>query len=289
MNFDRFRVPPKTAIRLQDYPTEVNEPKFDKAAATAKLADDVKSLETLQAQLAAQNTRALLVILQGIDAAGKDSTIRTVFSGVNPAGCRVTSFKVPSTEELDHDYLWRYVKALPERGMLGVFNRSYYEEVLVVRVHPQLLQTEHLHPTKKTDKIWAERFRHLNHFEQYLTENGTEVLKFFLHLSKEEQKKRFLERLDMPDKNWKFSANDVKERALWSDYEHAFEDMLCNTSNEYAPWHIVPADRKWFARSMVADTIVRKLQAMQPTYPTLSGDQLESLADARKLLEEEKD
>jgi PPK2 family polyphosphate:nucleotide phosphotransferase len=285
--FDRYRVPPGALVDLSTYPTDDTAPFVDKTEAQQKLADDVDTLADLQSKLYAQNVHAVLVVLQGIDASGKDGTVKHVMSGVNPAGCDVKSFKVPSAEELDHDYLWRYVRALPERGKIGIFNRSYYEEVLVVRVHPELLGREHIQSAKKREKLWPTRFRDINNFEQYLTENGIEVLKFFLHLSKDEQKKRFLSRLDSADKNWKFSESDVGERAYWDDYQRAFVDMLSHTSSEYAPWYIVPADRKWFTRVVVADIIARKMESMKLGYPELDLTGREALERARLLLENE--
>ena len=285
--FDRLRVPPGTSVHLPDYPTNETEPFGDKSEAQDKLATDVAKLADLQAKLYAQNTYALLVILQGIDASGKDGTIKHVMSGVNPAGCQVKSFKVPSAEELDHDYLWRYVKALPERGTIGIFNRSYFEEVLVVRVHPELLGNEHIHSSKKRATLWSKRFDEINNFEAYLQENGVEIVKFFLHLSKDEQKSRFMSRLDSPDKNWKFSESDVAERAYWDDYQRAFEDMLTHTTSGQAPWYVVPADRKWFTRCAVADIIVRKLESMNLAYPELDPAGREALERARKTLEKE--
>jgi PPK2 family polyphosphate:nucleotide phosphotransferase len=285
--FERFRVAPGSKVKLKDCPTDDPRPFAEKEEAEQKLASDVAKLAELQGKLYAQNTYALLVVLQGIDAAGKDGTIKHVMSGVNPMGCQVTSFKVPSEEELDHDYLWRYVRALPRRGNIGIFNRSHYEEVLVVRVHPELLGREHIHRSKKGEALWARRFREINDFEHYLTENGIEVLKFFLHLSKGEQKKRFLARLDSPDKNWKFSEGDVKERNYWDDYQRAYEEMLSNTSTEEAPWYVVPADRKWFTRVVVSDVIVSKLESLKLDYPKLDGEQLKALDRARKILETE--
>lgn len=285
MNFDKLLAPPGKSINLKDYPT-ANGTDLTKAESAEKLENDVKSLADLQTRLAAQNTYALLVILQGIDAAGKDGTIKHVMSGLNPAGCQVKSFKVPSEEELDHDYLWRYAKAIPERGNIGIFNRSYYEEVLVVRVHPELLQRQRI-PGKKSDKFWASRYEEINEFERYLVRNGIEVMKFFLHLSKEEQKRRFLDRLDSPEKHWKFSASDVKERAYWDDYARAFEDMLSHTSTEVAPWHVIPADQKWFARLAVANFIVRKLDSLKLRFPTLDAAGKQALAEARMSLEAE--
>lgn len=288
--FDRFRVPPATSVHLPDYPTAGTEPFGDKSDAAQKLAGDVEKLGDLQAKLYAQNIYALLIILQGIDASGKDGTVRHVMAGVNPSGCTVTSFKVPSTEELDHDYMWRYVKRLPERGTIGIFNRSYFEEVLVVRVHPELLGREHLEVSKKERAdLWSKRFRDINNFEQYLQENGIEILKFFLHLSKKEQKERFMSRLDTPDKYWKFSEGDVRERGYWDSYQQAFEDMLTHTSTEHAPWYVIPADRKWFTRAAIADIIVRKLESMNLAYPVLDQAGREAHARARKLLESEPD
>jgi PPK2 family polyphosphate:nucleotide phosphotransferase len=288
MNIERFLVPPDTTVKLKDYSTAQTEPFRSKEDAQEKLKADILKLADLQARLYAQDTFALLIILQGIDAAGKDGTIKHVMSGVNPTGCDVKSFKAPSSEEIDHDYLWRQVKALPERGKVGIFNRSHYEEVLVVRVHPELLAKEKIPPSKKRDNLWSTRFREINDFERYLVDNGTEIVKFFLHLSKDEQKRRFLERLERGDKNWKFSEADVKERAYWDDYQTAFEDMLSHTSTKSAPWHIIPADQKWFTRAAVADIIVRKLEAMNPQFPELDGLQKQALQNAKKLLESEK-
>jgi PPK2 family polyphosphate:nucleotide phosphotransferase len=234
--------------------------------------------------LYAENTRALLVVLQALDAAGKDSTIKHVMSGVNPAGCQVTSFKAPSAEELDHDYLWRCVKALPARGNIGIFNRSHYEEVLVVRVHPQFLAGQRLPERTLGEGLWKQRFRQINAFEQHLVENGTEVVKIFLHVSKEEQRQRQLERIDKPEKNWKFNAGDIKERQHWDAYMAAYEDVLRHTSTEPAAWHVVPADKKWFARIAVAAIIASKLIEMDPQYPTVSQAQREEMLACRATL-----
>jgi PPK2 family polyphosphate:nucleotide phosphotransferase len=289
MKLDRFIVPPKKSIKLKDFPTDLTEPYQDKAEAQTKLENDIQKLSELQGKLYAQDTLALLIVLQGMDAAGKDSTVKHVMSGVNPTGCQVKSFKGPTPEELDHDYLWRHAKALPQRGMIGIFNRSQYEEVLVVRVHPELLAKEKLPAdAAQGDDLWKQRFRQINHFERFLVENGIEVLKFFLHLSKEEQKRRFLARIDAEDKNWKFSDADVKERALWDDYQAAYEDALNHTSTEQAPWYVVPADHKWFTRALVADVIVQKLDSMKLTYPKLDDQRRAELAQARQMLESEK-
>jgi PPK2 family polyphosphate:nucleotide phosphotransferase len=281
---EQYRVPPRSSVKLHEFSTRDTSTFANKEAALARLSADRRAIAELQSKLYAQRTQGLLVILQGIDASGKDSTVKHVLTGVNPSGVRVTSFKVPSAQELNHDYLWRYVKQLPERGMIGVFNRSHYEEVLVVRVHPNLLAGQHLEPQLKHDRIWSQRFREINNFEEYLTANGFAILKCFLHISREEQKKRFLARLDAPDKNWKFSEGDVRERALWNDYRHAFEEMLSHTSTEHAPWHIVPGDRKWAARAIVSGLIAAQLELMKPEFPQVDAAGMEALKRARKLL-----
>jgi PPK2 family polyphosphate:nucleotide phosphotransferase len=222
-----------------------------------------------------------------MDAAGKDSTIKHVMSGVNPQGCQVFSFKQPSAEELDHDYLWRSMKALPERGRVGIFNRSYYEETLVVRVHPELLKKQQLPQIPEDNRIWQQRFEEINNFEKYLVNNGIIILKFFLNVSKSEQKKRFLARIETPEKNWKFSASDVVERAFWDDYMQAYEDVFNHTSTESAPWYIIPADRKWFTRLVVADIICSKLKELNLKYPTVTEEHQQQLLKAKQLLENE--
>ncbi len=287
MNHQQFRVPEGKKIRLADYSTGPPGSEISKDEGRNRLAAGVARLAELQDKLHAQNTYALLIVLQGIDASGKDGTIKHVMSGVNPSGCQVTSFKVPSEEELDHDYLWRYGRGLPARGNIGIFNRSHYEEVLVVRVHPELLHRQRI-PGKRRKEFWFDRFEEINAFERYLVHNGVEVLKFFLHLSKDEQKRRFLDRLDSPDKNWKFSEGDVKERAYWDKYAEAFEDMLVHTSTKAAPWYVVPADKKWYARLTVASVIVEKLESLGLAYPTLTAEDMQALDRARKLLENEK-
>jgi PPK2 family polyphosphate:nucleotide phosphotransferase len=288
MDRDRFVVKPGSTISLhKDFDPAFKDGFLNKEDATVKLKEDIERLVKYQDILYAQDTYALLIIFQAMDAAGKDSTIKHVMSGINPQGCQVFSFKAPSTEELDHDYLWRSSKALPERGRIGIFNRSYYEEVLVARVHPEILQKQQL-PSQATEKnIWRDRFEQINNFEKYLVSNGIVILKFFLNVSKEEQKRRFLERLDRPEKNWKFSANDVKERAFWDDYMKAYQDVFNNTSTEYAPWHVIPADRKWFARLVVANIIVNKLKDLNLQYPTLSEEHRQELLKAKEMLENE--
>jgi PPK2 family polyphosphate:nucleotide phosphotransferase len=260
----------------------------DKPRAREALEAGIHAMEEFQERLYAQNQHALLLVFQAMDAAGKDSAIKHVMSGVNPQGCEVYSFKAPSTEELDHDYLWRCQRALPERGRIGIFNRSYYEEVLVVRVHPELLEQEHLPPSRITKGIWKQRFREIRHFERYLHDNGIVVLKFFLHLSRSEQKKRFLERLDQPEKNWKFSAGDLHERDSWRDYQRAYEDAIRHTATADSPWYVVPADNKWFTRIVVAAAIVEALDAMQLKYPRVGRAQRKELREARQRLLREK-
>lgn len=249
----------------------------------------VELLAEYQDRLYAENARALLVVLQALDAAGKDSTIKHVMSGVNPAGCQVTSFKAPSAEELDHDYLWRCVKALPARGNIGIFNRSHYEEVLVVRVHPQFLTAQRLPRESMGDKLWDQRFRQINDFERHLAENGTEIVKIFLHVSKQEQAERQLERIDKPEKNWKFNAGDIEERKHWDAYMAAYEQVFEHTSTAWAPWYVVPADRKWFARLAVAAIIAQKLIEMDPRYPTVSEAQRQEMLACRAALLTEAD
>ncbi len=284
MNHDPFIVPPGKKIRLKDYDPAFTAHYKDKREAAAKLKKDVKRLAKYQDILYAQNTFALLVVLQAMDSAGKDGTIRHVMSGVNPQGTQVHSFKAPSANELSHDFLWRNMKAIPESGGIGIFNRSYYEEVLVVRVHPELLDLQHLPAAAKGKNIWKHRFEEINNFEKYLVRNGIVVLKFFLNLSKEEQKRRFLARIDTPEKNWKFSFSDVKERAYWDEYMSAFEDTFNHTSTEHAPWYIVPADHKWFTRTVVADVIVEKLKSLKLRYPVSSAEHRQHLLEAKKLL-----
>ncbi|KEF40801.1 MAG: hypothetical protein ER33_15015 [Cyanobium sp. CACIAM 14] len=259
----------------------------DKPEAKQALADGVAMLSALQDKLYAQDRWALLLVFQAIDAAGKDGTIKHVMSGVNPQGCQVSSFKMPSAVDLNHDYLWRCNNALPERGRIGIFNRSYYEETLVVRVHPELLQRQTIPPELVGKEIWKERFADIRHYEDYLGRNGIVVRKFFLHLSKGEQKRRFLERLDTPEKNWKFSANDIKERAYWDDYMQAYEEMIQHTSTPQAPWYVVPADNKWFTRLVVAAAVIDTLDGLDLHYPEVSADARSQLEAARRQLEAE--
>ena len=259
-----------------------------KAEAERWLSTGIDRMRELQERMYAQDRWGLLVIFQAMDAAGKDSAIKHVLSGVNPQGCQVFSFKAPSTEELDHDFLWRTTRCLPERGRIGVFNRSYYEEVLVVRVHPELLDAQHLPEPLVSKRIWDERFEDINAFERYVTRNGIAVLKIFLHVSREEQRKRFLARLDRPEKNWKFSLGDVEERGHWDDYMGAYEDMIRHTAHPHAPWYVVPADAKWFARVVVAAAIVDAMERLDLKFPTISARKRRELAAAREALLKER-
>lgn len=257
----------------------------DKTRAKEALATGIAALADLQDMLYAQDRWAVLLIFQAMDAAGKDGAIKHVMSGLNPQGCQVFSFKSPSAEELDHDYLWRCMKCLPERGRIGIFNRSYYEETLVVRVHPEYLEKQKL-PQKLIDKgIWKRRFRDIRGFERYLTHNGIAICKFFLHVSKKEQKRRFLERLEKPEKNWKFSSADLEEREYWDEYQSAYADMIRNTATPYAPWYVVPADNKWFTRLVVAAVVIDTLSSLSLAYPVLGKEQLRELAAARRALQ----
>jgi PPK2 family polyphosphate:nucleotide phosphotransferase len=260
----------------------------DKQESHDLLQSGVALLSDLQEKLYAQDRWALLLIFQAMDAAGKDSTIKHVMSGVNPQGCQVFSFKAPSHEELDHDYLWRCMKCVPERGRIGIFNRSYYEEVLVVRVHPNLLKSQRLPSALETKHIWKERYEDINAFERYLTRNGIAIRKFFLHVSPGEQKKRFLERLEQPNKNWKFSVSDARERDYWDDYMQAYEQMIQHTSHAHAPWFVVPADNKWFTRLVVAATVIDALQDMDLAFPKVDAERHKELQAMREILEGER-
>jgi PPK2 family polyphosphate:nucleotide phosphotransferase len=277
-------------FHLKDYPTN-DYPvltKEDKPAAKEVLQFGVQTLAKLQDIMYAQDKWSLLLIFQAMDAAGKDGAIKHVMSGLNPQGCQVTSFKTPSAEELDHDFLWRCMKNLPERGRIGIFNRSYYEEVLVVKVHEQILHSQQIPEILVTKDIWEERYKDIRHFEQYLSRNGIMVVKFFLNLSRKEQKKRFIERIDNPDKNWKFSASDAKERAYWKDYMEAYEEMIINTSTEKSPWYVIPADNKPYARLLVASAVIHALDSMNLEYPKVSKEKIAELEKIKQdLLAEE--
>ena len=259
----------------------------DKPKAQEALQSGIELLAELQDKLYAQDRWSVLLIFQAMDAAGKDGAIKHVMSGINPQGCQVFSFKAPTSEELDHDFMWRCSKNFPERGRIGIFNRSYYEETLVVRVHEEILEKQKLPERLVTKHIWDERFQDIRNIEKYLTRNGTIVRKFFLHVSKEEQKKRFLERIDNPEKNWKFSSADAKERGYWDDYMKAYEDMIRNTATKDSPWYVIPADNKWFTRLVVAAAVIDALSSLDLKYPDVGESQLKELADAKTLLESE--
>ncbi len=276
-----MRIAPGTAVKLsRDHDPAWTGP-VTRPEAGALLEQGVELLAEYQDRLAAQNDLGLLILLQGIDAAGKDSTIKHVMSGVNPQGVTVSSFKEPSAEELDHDFLWRYQAALPGRGRIGIFNRSHYEEVLVVRVHPELLAAERLPGAARKRDVWGQRYRDINHWERYLVSNGIHIVKIMLNLSRREQAKRFLKRIDHPEKNWKFSASDVRERRHWDEYQRAFDKMLSRTSTQWAPWYVVPADHKWFTRLAAAAVVVQTLRAINPSYPAPDPAAAEQMAQVR--------
>jgi PPK2 family polyphosphate:nucleotide phosphotransferase len=283
-----YRVEDGKHFRLKDHDPAHTAGVDSKEEAKQLLEEGVAKLAELQDKLYAEDHWALLLIFQAMDAAGKDGAIKHVMSGVNPQGCQVYSFKAPSSEELDHDYLWRTMKCIPERGRIGIFNRSYYEEVLVVRVHPDLLKAQRIPPSLITKNIWKERFEDIRAFERYMTRNGVLILKFFLNVSRKEQRRRFIERLEEPQKNWKFSAADIRERACWDDYMAAYEDMIRHTATLEAPWHVIPADNKWFTRIAVASAIVDTLQDLNLAYPKVDEAKAKELAAARKLLEGKK-
>jgi PPK2 family polyphosphate:nucleotide phosphotransferase len=279
-------IPPGKKIDLKNYNSADTGEVEDKESAQIKLAACIVQLAEYQSILYAQNKYSILIIFQAMDAAGKDSTIKHVMSGVNPQGFQVYSFQAPSQEELDHDYMWRDRKCLPERGRIGIFNRSYYEETLIVRVHPELLAAQRI-PNINLDHIWHQRFAEINDFERYLTNNGTVIIKFFLNVSKAEQKRRFLARINEPAKNWKFSVDDIKERGHWDDYQAAYTDVFNHTSTKVAPWYIIPADKKWFTRLAVAEIICSRLKQLDLAYPEISKAQQEQLLVAKKMLEVE--
>jgi PPK2 family polyphosphate:nucleotide phosphotransferase len=283
-----FRVKPGSKVVLsRDYDPSFKAGVQKKNDGVALLAEGVRLLTEYQARLAAQDSWGVLVVLQALDAAGKDGTIRHVMSGVNPQGVAVHSFKAPSATDLDHDFLWRYAQRLPERGQIGIFNRSHYEEVLVVRVHPEILDRQKLPKAAKRGDIWKRRYRAINDWERYLTENGIRVVKLFLNLSREEQRRRFVRRIDLPDHNWKFSTADIRERERWDDYQKAFSEMLTHTSTEWAPWHVIPADRKWFARIGAGAVLVDALMEIDPRFPTVSKAQRQTLLEIRETLEQQ--
>jgi PPK2 family polyphosphate:nucleotide phosphotransferase len=275
-------------FRLKDHDPAHTAGVRDKGEGKQLLEEGVARLAELQDKLYAQDSWALLLIFQAMDAAGKDGVIKHVMSGVNPQGCQVYSFKAPSAEELDHDYLWRTNVRMPQRGRIGIFNRSYYEEVLVVRVHPELLKAEKIPPSLVNKDVWKERFEDICAYERYLTRNGIVIRKFFLNVSKAEQKRRFLARLEEPEKNWKFSAADIRERAFWDQYMDAYEDLIRHTATPDAPWHVIPADNKWFSHIAVSAAIVHALEELNLSYPQVDAAKKKELAEAQKILEQKK-
>ncbi len=287
MDIKWFTVPTDKVIKLSEFDPSFSDGFKNKDEAVEELEKEKRDLARLQDVFYAGSKFGLLLIFQAMDAAGKDGIIKHVMSGVNPQGCDVFSFKSPSNEELDHDYLWRCMKRIPEKGRIGIFNRSYYEEVLIVRVHPEFLSRQNLPDFKNNEEFWSNRYEDINNFEKYLVRNGIIVLKFFLNVSKEEQKKRFLERIINEDKNWKFSIEDAKERKYWDDYLLAYEIMINNTNTEYAPWYLIPADKKWFTRTAVSAIIVKKLKNLNLEYPKVNKQQKEELLNIKKMLEDE--
>jgi len=286
---DPYRITKGKGFRLKDFdPADTAGLQMDKGEARELLQRGTAWLAEEQNMLYAQDRWSLLLVFQAMDAAGKDSTIKRVMSGVNPQGCEVSSFKQPSSEDLDHDFMWRYMRRLPERGRIGIFNRSYYEEVLVVRVHPEILKRQKLPPPLVGKTIWDERLADIARFEDYATRQGTKILKFFLHVSRKEQKKRFMDRLDEPEKNWKFSASDVKEREFWDDYMQAFQEAIKATASKHAPWYVVPADNKWFTRLIVAAAIVEAVADLGLAYPKVDAAKKKELAAARVALSRER-
>ncbi len=288
MNYENFLIQKNKKIKLADFDADYTGSYENKEIALADLEKTRQKIAELQNVMYAQSVHSLVVIFQAMDAAGKDSTIKHIFSGVNPQGCYVAAFKPPSEEEKDHDFLWRAVKLLPERGQIGIFSRSYYEEVLVVRVHKEILAGQLLPENIKNDpKIWEQRLEDIRNYELYLSRNGVHVLKFFLHISKEEQKKQFMERIEDPQKHWKFSFGDLKDRALWEDYMKAYEKAFEATGTDFAPWYVIPANHRWFSRAVIAKIIADKLESLDLKYPEVSEAQKNQIAEAKKMLESE--
>ncbi|PKQ67622.1 polyphosphate kinase 2 family protein [Raineya orbicola] len=288
INSNKFIAPAGKKVSLKDFATKYEGKELSKKDAEMLLEEGRKQLAIMQDKLYAHNQYSVLIIFQAMDAAGKDGAVKHVMSGLNPLGVRVYSFKAPTAHELDHDYFWRHMQALPPRGEIAIHNRSHYENVLVTKVHPEYILNENLPGIDSIDKIdkkfWQIRYEQIRRFEKNLTENGMIILKFFLHVSKDEQKKRFLERIENPEKNWKFSASDVKERAFWDEYQKAFEEAFSETSTDYAPWFIIPADNKWFARLAIATIIYQQFEKLNLSYPTVSAKQKAALEEARKIL-----
>ncbi|HEY6765079.1 MAG TPA: polyphosphate kinase 2 family protein [Candidatus Sulfotelmatobacter sp.] len=279
-----YRIDSGKHFRLKDFDPADTGHLHSKEHAQESLQHDVARMAELQDKLYAQDLWSVLLIFQAMDAAGKDGAVKHVMSGVNPQGCEVSSFKAPSDSDLQHDYLWRTSRRMPERGHIGIFNRSYYEEVLVVRVHPAVLKSQKIPPSLVKKNIWEERFEDIRNFEKHMARNGTVICKFFLHLSKKEQEQRFLARLDEPEKNWKFSAADVHERKYWEDYQNAYEDMIRNTASKHAPWYVVPADNKWFTRLVISAAVVETLESLDPSYPTVDAKERRQLEAAKRAL-----
>ena len=289
MKTEKLRVAEGSKVNLTNHLTDFTGDYTDKKQAVKDLEKNVAKMRELQDVLYAQDKQSLLLIFQAMDAAGKDGAIEHVMSGINPQGCHVVSFKQPSSDELDHDFLWRCQKNLPGRGMIGIFNRSHYEEVLIVRVHPDILQFQQLPDDTLNDKeIWEKRFKHIRDWEDHLAENGTHIIKFFLHISKDEQKARFLSRIDEEEKNWKFSMGDVKERAMWDDYMKCYKEAMEATSTDKSPWYVIPANKKWFTRLAISEIVVKKLESMDLQYPVLTDKHKSELLEAKKMLESEK-
>ncbi|MFO0691193.1 MAG: PPK2 family polyphosphate kinase [Myxococcota bacterium] len=287
MSFERFRVASDGRFELASVDPR-DTVGLEREIAQERLSRSIERLAELQKRLSAQDRWAVLLIFQGMDASGKDGTIRQVFASVDPASCQVSAFKAPSNEELDHDFLWRAVRSLPERGRIGIFNRSYYEELVTVRIHPEFLERQRLPPRCAGPGIWDDRLEDVVRFERYLVRNGVFVRKFFLHVSKDEQKRRFLERIDEPDKNWKFNEGDVAERARWDEYQHRWSKSIAGSSTDHAPWYVVPADKKWFTRMIVAEAVVAGLEELELDFPRVEGERRQELVRARRALEAEK-
>lgn len=288
LDFDRFKITDGNKFSLSDYPTEIKIKDLDKEEGELLIQKDIEELATLQDVLYADNRHSVLIVIQAMDAAGKDGTIKHIMSGVNPSGVKVSSFKSPSSTELDHDYFWRHYAALPGKGEIGIFNRSHYENVLITKVHPEFIMNERhssIKSVKDIDKqFWQDRYKQICRFEKNLTENDTTILKFFLHVSKDVQKKRFLDRIDDPEKNWKFSTADLKERAFWDEYQSAYEDAIMNTSTKSEPWFIIPADVKWYTRYLVGNIICNELKKLDLSYPVISDTEKETLLKAKEAL-----
>jgi len=288
LDFERFKITDGNKFSLSDYPTEIKIKDLDKEEGELLIQKDIEELATLQDVLYADNRHSVLIVIQAMDAAGKDGTIKHIMSGVNPSGVKVSSFKSPSSTELDHDYFWRHYAALPGKGEIGIFNRSHYENVLITKVHPEFIMNERhssIKSVKDIDKqFWQDRYKQICRFEKNLTENDTTILKFFLHVSKDVQKKRFLDRIDDPEKNWKFSTADLKERAFWDEYQSAYEDAIMNTSTKSEPWFIIPADVKWYTRYLVGNIICNELKKLDLSYPVISDTERETLLKAKEAL-----